>query len=170
MALTVRVGHTIGRGDMNEARFVAWNGVAFSLVVALINDLVIWVLAEPAVALYTSILKVQALALSLITLAMLYQVSDSLQVAMAGALRGFKDTRIIMLITMFAYWIIGLGGGHLLGVGSEQFPVWPWAVKSMGVYGYWIGMVAGLTVAALLLGWRLWVIARRAIQEGSLPG
>ena len=38
----------------------------------------------------------------------------------------------------------------------------------MGVYGYWIGMVAGLTVAALLLGWRLWIIARRGVRDEAL--
>ncbi|WP_111414719.1 MATE family efflux transporter [Billgrantia lactosivorans] len=150
MALTVRVGNTLGQGRAERARLVAWHGVVISLVIALLNSALLWYTAEPVMALYTHDTAVQRLALSLILLAMLYQVSDSLQVNLAGALRGYKDTRVIMLITLFAYWAVGLGGGHWLGTRGL-----PGGSGPLGVHGYWIGLIAGLTVAALLLGARL---------------
>lgn len=162
MALTIRVGNTLGAGQRREAGFVAWNGMLVCLLIALFNDLILWLTARPVIALYTHDPEVKELALSLIFLAMIYQVSDSLQVNMAGALRGYKDTRIIMVITLFSYWLVGLGGGHLLGsIGI------PGLTGVLGVYGYWIGLIAGLTVAALLLGWRLWRISKE-VAEGTL--
>lgn len=161
MALTVRVGNTLGTGQRREAGFVAWNGIVVCLLIALINDLLLWLTARPVVALYTRDADVQALTFSLISLAMIYQVSDSLQVNMAGALRGYKDTRIIMAITLVSYWLVGLGGGHWLGTLGI-----PGLSEALGVHGYWIGLIAGLTVAALLLGWRLWRISQ-AVADGT---
>ncbi|MGC3875363.1 MATE family efflux transporter [Halomonas sp. GXIMD04776] len=161
MALTVRVGNTLGAGRPELTRFVAWNGLFVCLLIALLNNVILWLTAGPVVALYTSNQQVQALALSLISLAMIYQVSDSLQVNMAGALRGYKDTRIIMAITLLSYWLIGLGSGHLLGsIGISG------VTDALGVYGYWIGLIAGLTVSALLLGWRLKRISR-SVADGT---
>lgn len=165
MALTVRVGNTLGSGDARLARLVAWNGILIAFAVAVLNSIVLWLTADTVIALYTHNPEVQALTLSLIGLAMLYQVSDSLQVAMAGALRGYKDTRVIMLITLLAYWLVGLGGGHLLG----EYGLGPW-LAPMGVHGYWLGLVGGLTVAAVLLGERLRRRSRRMIikaQQGA---
>ncbi len=155
MALTVRVGNTLGQQRLALARKVAWNGIVISVIIAAINSLVLWVSAEPVIALYTSNSEIQALALSIIALAVIFQLSDSLQVNLAGALRGYKDTRIVMVITVLSYWIVGLGGGHWLGsygVGE---------VAPLGVHGYWIGLIAGLSTAALLLGWRLQRISIR---------
>ena len=154
MALTIRVGHTLGSGQRRGAAFVAWNGIVACLLVALLNDLILWLTAGPVVALYSPNEQVQSLAVSLIWLAMIYQFSDALQVNLAGALRGYKDTRIIMAITLVSYWAVGLGGGYLLG--SAGIGDW----QPLGVYGYWLGLVAGLSVAALLLGWRLWRVSR----------
>ncbi|WP_404474133.1 MATE family efflux transporter [Vreelandella venusta] len=153
MALTVRVGNTLGRQRLALARKVAWNGIVISIIVAAINSSLIWITAEPVISLYTSNPDVQALAITIIALAVIFQLSDSLQVNLAGALRGYKDTRIVMIITVLSYWIVGLGGGHWLGthgVGGVSEP--------MGVHGYWIGLIAGLSTAAVLLGWRLkWI-------------
>lgn len=162
MALTVRVGNTLGTGQPRRAGFVAWNGMFVCLLIALLNDLILWLTARPVVALYTHNSEVQELAMSLIFLAMIYQVSDSLQVNMAGALRGYKDTRIIMAITLLSYWLVGLGGGHLLGAIGV-----PGLFAAQGVHGYWIGLIAGLTVAASLLGWRLWRISK-AVADGRM--
>ncbi|QEL12834.1 MATE family efflux transporter [Kushneria phosphatilytica] len=157
MALTVRVGNAVGREAPEQARFVAFNGVGCALLAALLIDLVLLWGGPAVVALYSDNTEVRALAGQLVLLATLYQFSDALQVSMAGALRGYKDTRIIMGITLFAYWVVGLGGGHLLGRG------WAGHFSGLGVYGYWLGLIAGLSVAALLLGWRLWHTSRRAI-------
>ncbi|QEM83936.1 MATE family efflux transporter [Halomonas binhaiensis] len=159
MALTVRVGNTLGRGDARLARLVAWNGVLIAAAVALLNDLILWLTARPVIALYTHDQAVQVLTLSLLGLAMLYQLSDALQVALAGALRGYKDTRVIMLFTLLSYWLIGLGGGHWLG----EYGLGAW-IPPMGVHGYWIGLVAGLTMAAILLSARLRQCSNRARQ------
>ena len=159
MALTVRVSNRLGAGNNAEARFVAWNGIGVGLALALFNSLLIWLLAAPAVSLYTGNPEVRTLAMSLILLAMMFQISDSLQVNLAGALRGYKDTRVVMGITLFSYWLVGLGCGHLLGRGLDG------TFDSLGIYGYWIGLNAGLTSAALLLAWRLWRVSRLQRME-----
>lgn len=149
MALTVRIGQARGRGKFRHARFVAWNGVACALVVAVLIDAILIFGGPYAVRLYTDAPAVQALAINLLLVAAIYQFSDAAQVSIAGALRGYKDTRIIMAVTVFAYWVIGLGTGYVLGAG------WPGVFAGLGVYGYWIGLIAGLSVAAVLLGCRL---------------
>lgn len=149
MALTVRIGQARGRGKYRHARFVAWNGVACALLVAALIDAILIFGGPYAVRLYTDQPAVQALAINLLLVAALYQFSDAAQVSIAGALRGYKDTRIIMAVTVFAYWGVGLGTGYRLGEG------WPGLFAGLGVYGYWTGLIAGLSVAAALLGWRL---------------
>ncbi len=161
MALTVRVGNVLGQGRPGHARRVAWHGIAVSLAIALLNGLLLHVTAQPVIALYTNDAEVARLALSLVVLAMCYQVSDSLQVNLAGALRGYKDTRIIMLITLASYWLIGMAGGHWLGTRGV-----PGLSGPLGVQGYWIGLIAGLTAAALMLGERLRRIAK-AVTHGT---
>ncbi len=107
MALTVRIGQARGRGKYRHARFVAWNGVACALGVAVLIDAILIFGGPYAVALYTDEPAVQALAINLLLVAAIYQFSDAAQVSIAGALRGYKDTRIIMGVTVFAYWVVG---------------------------------------------------------------
>ncbi|MBR9905958.1 MAG: MATE family efflux transporter, partial [Gammaproteobacteria bacterium] len=93
MALTVRVGNTLGQQRLTLARQVSWNGIVVSVCVAVFNSILLWVTAVPVISLYTSNAEIQALALSIIALAGSFQLSDSLQVNLAGALRGYKATR-----------------------------------------------------------------------------
>ena len=79
-------------------------------------------------------------ATGLLLLAAVFQLPDGLQISAAGALRGLKDTRIPMLFTLVAYWGIGLPLAWTLGIALE------W-----GARGTWIGLIAGLSTAAVLL-------------------
>lgn len=147
IALTVRVGYARG-SSAESARRCARHGLALGLLLGLGLGAVMAIFAAPVAGLYSADPAVRSLAASLLLLAALFQVSDTLQVTAAGALRGYEDTRSIMLITLPSYWLVGLGCGVWLGISG--LPPGP-----LGVHGFWLGLLAGLSVAALLLTWRL---------------
>ena len=103
---------------------------------------------------YSQDAMVIALASHLMLFAAIYQLSDTVQVVSSGALRGYKDTRMIFFITMLAYWGLGLPTGVILGLTD-------WVCPKMGPAGFWIGFIVGLTSAALLFGIRLRLIFRQ---------
>jgi MATE family multidrug resistance protein len=102
--------------------------------------------------LFTRDPAVIALAGLLMAYAAVFQYPDGLQAMSAGALRGLKDTRVPMFITVLAYWGLGLPLGYWLGIHGGQ-----------GAPGLWTGLILGLSVAACLLGWRFWRLSRRPL-------
>jgi len=149
MAITVRVGHAVGRGDREGVRDAGKVGFLLAISVQTVSALLMLTLPERIAALYTSDAIVIALAAQLLVLAGLFQFSDGIQVAANGALRGLKDTRIPMFITTFAYWGVGMPVGWYLA-----FPM------GLGARGMWMGLIAGLSMAAVLLPLRFWRLAR----------
>ena len=97
-----------------------------------------------------------ALAAQLLIIAALFQVSDGIQVVGLGALRGMADVNIPTLYTLIAYWLVGLPVAYSLGF---------WV--SMGPLGIWLGLLIGLTLAAILLTIRFNNISRKALAHNS---
>jgi len=157
MATTVRVGQALGRGAPRDARFAAGVAMATALVYACLSASLMLLLRADIARLYTPDTEVLAVASALLMYSALFQFSDAIQVTAAGALRGYHDTRATMLITLIAYWGIGLPIGYGLGLAD-------WFGPASGPAGLWQGLVIGLTCAALLLGVRLQRIARRAVR------
>ena len=165
LAATVRVG--LGRGARDRQQVTRAIGSAFAITAAvgLLAALLLLLFRHQVPLIYTPNPEVQALATQLLLLAALYQVSDAWQVTANGCLRGFEDTRTPMLITLLAYWGIGLPIGLVLGLTDVVRP-------AMGPEGFWVGLIAGLSSAAVLLSWRLaWRFRRhypagKAFQEG----
>ncbi|MEO5559626.1 MAG: MATE family efflux transporter, partial [Dokdonella sp.] len=153
MATTVRVGHAVGRGDAHGVREAGLVGIGLTLGAQTISAGLMLGLPQQIASLYTDDAGVIALATQLLVLAGLFQFSDGLQVAANGALRGLKDTRMPMLITMFAYWGVGMPVGWWLAFRH-----------GLGARGMWMGLIAGLSVAALLLTRRFWKLARIPAQ------
>jgi MATE family multidrug resistance protein len=151
LATTVRVGHAVGRGDAQGVRDAGLVGIVLTLCTQFVSSSLMLLLPQRIAALYTADAGVIALAAQLLVLAGLFQFSDGIQVAANGALRGLKDTRIPMFITLFAYWGVGMPVGWWLA-----FP------HGLGARGMWMGLIAGLSMAALLLSRRFWRLARRA--------
>lgn len=148
LALTVRVGHALGAERPQHARLVAKLGMIAAVLMAAVNSSLMLLLPEQIASVYSRDPDVQSLAASLLIYAAFYQLADAIQVAAAGTLRGYHDTRATMVITLFAYWVVGLPLGYLLGLTD-------WVIPAMGVRGLWIGLGAGLGVAAVLLSLRL---------------
>ncbi|MFC0710502.1 MATE family efflux transporter [Azorhizophilus paspali] len=157
MAVTIRVGHALGRGSPHDARFSTGTGIIAALGFATLAAGLMLLLRERIPHIYSSDPAVIAIASGLLLYSALFQFSDAIQVTAAGALRGYQDTRAIMSITLLAYWGVGLPVGYGLGLGG-------WLGESSGPRGLWQGMVIGLSCAALLLGARLIRSARRHIH------
>jgi len=145
MAITVRVGNAVGRGDARGVRYAGFCGIGLTLVTQVVSAGLMLTLPHVIASLYTRDATVIALATQLIVLAGIFQFSDGIQVASNGALRGLKDTRAPMAMTLFAYWVIGMPVGWWLAFRH-----------GLGARGMWMGLVAGLSVAAVLLFTRFW--------------
>jgi len=151
MATTVRVGHAAGAGQMSSAYFAGYVGIGASLGTALLSCAVMALLPHVIAGLYTNDTAVAGLAAHLLLFAAVFQFSDGIQATANGALRGLKDTTVPMLLTLLAYWGVGmpLGWGLCFRAG-------------LGAPGMWIGLIGGLTAAAALLLARFAHLARRA--------
>ncbi|CDG84731.1 MATE family efflux transporter [Janthinobacterium agaricidamnosum] len=165
IALVTRVGQSVGENNPRKARFVSWVGVAMSLSAALVSAAGITLFRHEIARGYTSDPAVRELCAQLLLFAALFQLSDATQVATACAIRGYKVTRPPMLIQLLAFWGFSLPLGYVLGLAPGWFPWSPAA--PMQAAGFWIGLVLGLTVAAVLLTWYLNRLSLDRIREAQ---
>jgi multidrug resistance protein, MATE family len=148
-ATTIHVGHCLGGRDPIGARRAGLVGICLCVLLMIVSAMVLWVGRTTIAALYTDDAAVRDIAASLLALAALFQVSDGLQVGAMGALRGFKDARVPMVITLIAYWMLGFPLAWFMGI-----------YRKLGPAGVWSGLIAGLTAAAVLLLLRYRSISR----------
>ena len=156
MAATILVAQELGNHAPQKAKIMAHAAIILGLIVASVLALVIWVFsAEIAALIVGDNATVIALSGSLLAMAAIYQFSDSVQVVVSGILRGYKDTKIILYITLLAYWGVGIPVGYILSRTD-------WIVPSIGAKGFWVAFIIALTIAAALLFMRM-----RKIQSQS---
>ncbi len=152
MAITVRVGNALGRGSATDTRRAGMVGIALIFVVQIFLASFIFLFPEMVIGLYTKDKEVVEIALVLILFAAIFQLSDGIQVAAAGALRGIKDTKFLMYGTLIAFWVFGFAASW-----------WFCFEKGMGAAGLWIGLILGLSVAAVLNFIRFYQKTKRGI-------
>jgi len=157
-AITSRVGFAIGRGEPEKARRIGFSGVLLCGIVMSCMALIMVTIPEILTGIYTDDSAVTAIAVQLLLMAALFQLSDGLQVGALGALRGLKDTRIPMFVNLLSYSVLGLPSAYLLGL--------HW---NYGAIGLWTGMIVGLTVAALLHNLRFHQLTRRVSALRPTP-
>ena len=158
MALTIKVGYCVGQQEYQQAKDICKDAVIFGLMIAVVTAVATIIFRTQIAEIYTTEAPVIELAASLMFLAALFQFSDAIQVISAGALRGYKDTTSILIITFISYWFVGLTLGVVLAMTDLLVP-------KMGASGFWIGFISGLTVAAVFLAWRLKFIQNRYEQS-----
>jgi MATE family multidrug resistance protein len=149
-AATVRAGRALGRGDAPGLRTGAQAAVLWSIGFAALTVAAFLLWPSALIGLFLDRTADQApailaLGMSLLAVAALFQFVDSLQVMAMGLLRGVHDTRVPMWIAGASYWLVGIPTSYVLA-----FPA------GFGAVGLWLGLVAGLSVAALALMARFW--------------
>ena len=74
-----------------------------------------------------------------------------------GALRGYKDTRVPLLIMIVAYWVVGMPLGYNISLTDN-------IIEPIGALGMWIGMAAGMFILSILVLWRLNLVSKNSAQ------
>lgn len=149
-AATIRIAGFDGRHDRAALRQAAKVAITISLAVAVASVILFVTLPEQIIALFLDLDKPESARIIaygsvLLMLAGLFQLADAQQAMALGLLRGVQDTRVPMVLATVSYWLIGIPCSYFLA-----FPM------GYGGVGLWLGLVVGLTCAAVSLMWRFW--------------
>lgn len=153
MALTLRVSFLLGAGESVRARLLARSSLLLATGIACVY--IPFLLLTPAflAGLYTSDDEVRVITVQLLVYAAIFQLADAIQVTAINALRGYKDTRVPMIMALFSFWCVCLPLGYVLTfsdlLGTPR-----------GASGFWLALILGLMLAGLLLTGRLYRVSR----------
>jgi multidrug resistance protein, MATE family len=150
----IRVSNQIGKGNpkaMQEAGMVVFGMV----IVFMFSAAVLFIAARFYLpTLYIDDSEVIALSASLLIIAGLFQLSDGVQVVGLGVLRGMEDVKVPTLVTLMAYWVLGLPLGYLF---AFEF--------GMAEKGIWYGLLIGLSITAVILIYRFHSLSKRRLLK-----
>lgn len=150
MGATILVGQAVGAGQYRDAKEYSFLAVGLALVCSIFSIGILLFFRESIASLYTTDVQIIGLVTSFLIYAALFQLSDAVQAPVQGALRGYKDVNMTFIMAIVSYWVLGLPIGY-----------WMATFTDLGPYGYWIGLIAGLTIGAITLTIRLLHIQRR---------
>lgn len=156
-ATSVLAGQALGAGNPDRARRICADSLRIGLGLAVLVSLAFWLGAPTIAALYTTDLQVQAVAIPLIVLVALYHLGDALQVISVNALRGYKKSVVPMVIYTLTLWVLGLGGGVVLGLTDLLGPV-------RGAPGFWIAGSLGIWLVGAIMAIYLQRVSTRACR------
>ncbi len=163
VAAMIRVGNQKGLQNFTELRRIAKSIFLLGIIFAVIFAIVFLALHSVLPKIYVNLddpinaidtAEVVTIASTLLIAAAVFQISDSLQVVALGALRGIQDVKIPTVITFISYWLIGFPVSYFYG--KEE---------ALGSLGIWLGLLAGLTSAAILLYIRFNYLTKKLILQ-----
>ncbi|PQJ73491.1 MATE family efflux transporter [Polaribacter butkevichii] len=163
VAAMIRVGNQKGLQNYKELRRIAFSIFLLGVLLATFFALLFFVFHESLPYIYVDLsdatnymdnMEVVSIASSLLLAAAFFQISDSIQVVFLGALRGLQDVRVPTILTFISYWVVGFPISYFLG--SEEM---------YGSFGIWLGLLAGLTTASILLFIRFNSLTLKLIRE-----
>lgn len=154
MSLTILVGFEVGARRLQDAKKYSIIGIGSAVTLSLLTAVVLIVFGQQVAGIYSTDPVVIGLIQHFLVYAIFFQISDAVATPVQGSLRGYKDVSPAFIITFIAFWVIGLPVGFITAT-----------YTTLGPYGYWIGLIAGLGCGASALLWRLVKIQRRYDQK-----
>jgi len=163
VASMIRVGNQKGLKKYHELRRIAFSlfllgtifAIGFAILFAIFHNYLPRIYVDFGDhANFDDNMEVVSIASKLLLAAAIFQISDSIQVVVLGALRGLQDVKIPTLITFISYWLVGFTISWYLGKEDVY-----------GSFGIWLGLLAGLTTASILLYLRFNYLTKKLILQ-----
>lgn len=162
VACMIRVANQKGFKNYTELRRIAFSFFFMGTLLAICFAIIFFVFNEQLPMLYLDLddaenfadnTEVIAIASKLLIAAAIFQISDTVQILVLGALRGLQDVKVPTIITFISYWLIGFPICWILG--KEEV---------YGSFGIWIGLIVGLTITSILLSFRFNYLTKKLIR------
>ncbi|MAW35860.1 MAG: MATE family efflux transporter [Rhodospirillaceae bacterium] len=149
-AATVRAGRAFGRRDVDGLLRGGQVGFMLALAMVVLTMAAFLGMPETLISLFLDPadpdrFTIITIGVGLLAMAALFQLADGTQAMAVALLRGVHDTRVPMIQAAVSYWLVGLPTSYVLGFWTP-----------LGAIGVWLGLVAGLSCAAVLLLRRFW--------------
>ena len=160
---TIRVGNNKGLMDFKNLIIVARSVFLLAIILETFFGILFVILHNFLPHLFLNMENVNQaienkeviiIASKLLLVAAVFQISDGIQVVVLGALRGLQDVKVPMYITFVAYWVVGFPISFFLGKYTD--------LEAVGV---WIGLLAGLSTAALFLYLRFHKLTKQQLSK-----
>ncbi len=139
-AATIRVSNAVGRQDVRGTRMAGFSASILCALFMASAGLVFIVFRHDLPGFYIADNAVIDITASLLIIVAFFQVSDGTQAVGIGILRGLTDMKIPTLITLVAYWFMGLPSGYILAFRFD-----------MGIFGIWYGLLISLTASGIFM-------------------
>lgn len=136
---SIRVATFYGQHDRTNVFHAGAAGRNLLFLMAACSSLLIYLLAEPLIRVFTTDTAVIAISLSLIPFLVLYQFADAMQICYANILRGTGHVLAMVRIAIISYLIVNIPAAFILGFSLG------WGVK-----GIFLAFFIGLFTAATL--------------------
>ncbi|MCT2535795.1 MATE family efflux transporter [Aquibacillus koreensis] len=152
MTLTIAVGYEVGAKRIKDARVYSYMGIIAGVFIAFLAGFILYTFDDPVAKLYNENPEVIELTKNFLFFAIFFQFADAFGAPLQGVLRGYKDVNITFWMSLVSYWLIGLPSGWLFANYTD-----------FGPYGYWMGLIIGLSAGAITLFGRMYFLQRKLL-------
>ncbi len=163
VSAAIRSGNQKGLENYKELKRISLSILFLGILFAFIFSLLIFIFRDYLPYIYIDIsdiynyeknILIVEKSAKLFIIVALFQLFDSAQVIILGALRGMQDVKIPTVIVFIAYWVVGFPISFYLG-GIDNY-------KEIGI---WIGLLCGLLFSAVFLYLRFNYLTNKKIKN-----
>lgn len=151
---SINIGNVIGEKKFQLARKMGFASIGLTVFIMSLCGLALWLGRSAIPPFFIEVQEVLDIVASLIMITAIFQIFDGTQAVAVGVLRAYLDTKIPVLFTFVAYWLISFPSAYILAFYFDK-----------GVYGLWYGLMLGLCTSSFLLNIRFFFLSKKSIAS-----
>lgn len=151
-SIAIRIGHSLGEGSVLRVFRTVKTGLTLAVIFVLTSAFFVFKYRYLIIDQFSTDPEIIKLAAPLFICLLAYQIQDGFFGTSHGILRGFKDTKFLMLVNLIVLWPLVIPIGSILAF-TDLFGI------KLGMYGLWGTLICGYYVMTIAMWVRsLWLL------------
>lgn len=139
-AMAVKVGYSNGAGNFVDMKKYSYIGSLLSIGFMIVSSIIFALFPKFIVSIFTKDMQLFKIVIPIMFVLACFQVFDGLQVSLSGICKGIKQTKIVLLASFVAYWLVSLPLGYFLAFH-----------KGLNLLGFWFGLLTSSIILCLIM-------------------